>query len=185
MLEKIEFYNAPDGSVCVKSFEQPMFVYDMGDKRCRKITEEMIVLIRDLYPAAFAALSEIYSKSERNREYFEFKIVHRFIRCNFGEYDSLNYDIGSPGMMHVEDVRCPMRGECLFEGTICKPKLQTKLREREMEVARLLSEGMTQAEVADALGISIYTVARHVQNIKARLHLKHTHQIISYFHDKD
>lgn len=80
MLDSIEFYNCPDGSINVKPFDKPMFVFDQS---CRHIVEEMIVKIRDLFPQAFTALSEIYSKSERNRDYFEFKIVHRFIRWIF------------------------------------------------------------------------------------------------------
>nr|DAT55045.1 MAG TPA: Transcriptional regulatory protein RcsB factor, DNA BINDING PROTEIN.6A [Caudoviricetes sp.] len=33
--------------------------------------------------------------------------------------------------------------------------------------------------------ISVYTVSRHVGNIKARLHFKHTNQIIAHFKDQD
>ncbi len=182
MLERIEFYNCPDGSINIKPFEKPMFVYDQS---CRSITEEMIVMIRDLYPGAFAALSELYSKSERNKDFFEYKIVHRFIRCNFGEYDALNYDINNVGHFNVEDVKCPLRGECLFEGVICKPQLQTKLTARELEVAKLLAQGFSRQEVADELTISIYTVSRHIANIKARMHFRNIQQIISYFYGKD
>ena len=178
MLETIEFYNCPDGSINVKPFDKPMFVFDQS---CRHIVEEMIVKIRDLYPQAFTALSEIYSTSERNRDYFEFKIVHRFVRCNFGEYDALSYDISQSGAFNIEDVRCPMRGECLFEGVICKPKLQSQLSERESQVAELLAKGYSKQGVAEELNISIFTVSRHVANIKARLHLRHTNQIIAHF----
>lgn len=178
MLERIEFYNCPDGSVNIKPFDKPVQVFDMS---CRHITEEMIVLIRDLYPAAFAALSQMYSKCERNKDFFEFKIVHRFIRCNFGEYDALSYDIGHVGVFNIEDVRCPLRGECLHEGVICKPTLQTKLSPREKEVAELIAQGFSKQEVADELYISIYTVSRHIANIKARMHFRHTHQIASHF----
>lgn len=178
MLERIEFYNCPDGSVNVKPFDAPMFVYD---ESCKKITQEMIVLIRDLYPTAFNALSGLYSKSERNKDFFEFRIVHRFIRCNFGEYDALTYDINSVGEFNEEDVRCPLRGECLFEGLICKSPLKKELSPRETEVAHLLAQGYTRQEVADELNISIYTVTRHITNIKARLHLKTTNQIIAKF----
>ncbi|MBQ7851337.1 MAG: helix-turn-helix transcriptional regulator [Muribaculaceae bacterium] len=178
MLERIEFYNCPDGSVNIKPFGQPMFVYDESYK---KITQEMIVLIRDLYPAAFTALAELYSKSERNKDFFEFRIVHRFIRCNFGEYDALSYDINSVGELNMEDVRCPLRGECLFEGLICRCPMNTELSPRESEVAHLLAKGYSRQEVADELEISIYTVTRHITNIKARLHLKTTNQIIAKF----
>ena len=141
----------------------------------------MIVLIRDLYPAAFTALAELYSKSERNKDFFEFRIVHRFIRCNFGEYDALSYDINSVGELNMEDVRCPLRGECLFEGLICRSPMNTELSPRESEVAHLLAKGYSRQEVAYELEISIYTVTRHITNIKARLHLKTTNQIIAKF----
>ena len=182
MLERIEFYNCPDGSVNVKPFDEPLFVYDMS---CRHITEEMIVYIRDLYPEAFKALSELYSRSERNKEYFEYKIVHRFIRCNFGEYDALTYDINSIGQWNIEEVKCPMRGECLHEGVICKPTLLTKLSPRESEVAQLIAMGMSRQEVAEELTLSICTVNRHIANIKVRMHFRHTNQIIAHFNGKN
>lgn len=178
MLEKIEFYNCPDGSVIVKPFDKPMFVYEQS---CRKITEEMLIVIRDLYPTAFSALAELYSRSERNRDYYEYRIVHRFIRCNFGEYDALTFDISQTGDFYFEDVRCPMRGECLFEGVICKPALKTELTPRETEVAKMLSSGLSVQDISENLQISILTVRNHVQHIKARLRLKHTSQIISKF----
>lgn len=182
MLDRTEFYNCPDGSISVKPFGGAMYTLDIS---CRNIIEEMIVIIRDFYPAAFKALSELYSKSERNRDFYEYKIVHRFIRCNFGEYDALTFDIGADGGFNVEDVKCPLRGECLFEGCICKPQLQTKLSDREREVAIRLAKGMTRQEIADDLSISVYTVTRHIANIKFRMKFKHTNQIIMFFNGKD
>lgn len=181
MLERYEFFNSPDGTVYVKPFDKPMFVYDLD---CRQITDEMISLIRDLYPGAFTALSSLYSRSERNTDFYMFKIVHRFIRCNFGENDTLSFDINQVGAMNIEEVRCPLRGECIHEGLICKPVLQSKLSPREEEVGRLLATGLSNLEVAAELGISICTMHRHISNIKARLHLKNTNQIICYFHEK-
>lgn len=181
MLDRYEFFNSPDGTVYVKPFDKPMFVYDI---ECRQITNELIAYIRDLYPGSFTALSSLYSASERNKDYFMFKIVHRFIRCNFGENDTLSYDINQVGAMCFEEVRCPLRGECIYEGVICKPSLQSKLSSREEEVGRLLASGLSNIEAAGELGISICTIHRHIANIKARLHFKNTNQIISYFHEK-
>lgn len=181
MMERYEFFNSPDGTVYVKPFDKPMFVYD---EKCTQITNEIISYIRDLYPGAFAALSSIYSKNERNKDYFMFKIVNRFIRCNFGENDTLSYDISQSGTMCMEEVRCPLRGECVHEGIMCKPAIQSKLSPREEEVGRLLASGLSNIEVADELGISICTMHRHIANIKARLHFKNTNQIISFFHAK-
>lgn len=178
MLERIEFYTCPDGSINVKESGKPLYPYEQD---CRQLTEELIVLIRDLYPGAFSALSKLYEASERNRSLYEYRIVHRFIRCNFGEYDSLTFDVGNAGTFNFEEIRCPLRGECVFEGAICKPRLRTALTERELEVARLLSEGLGRAEVAEELGISAYTVNRHIAKIKARMHFRHTSQIVARF----
>lgn len=182
MTDRIEFYNTPDGSVCCKPEGKPMFVLD---ESCRKLIEEMIITIKELYPDAFKALSHLYSTSESNRWFYEFKIVHRFIRCNFGEYDALQNDVDAMGGFHMEQVKCPLRGECIHEGCICMPALQTTLSPREREVALLLGKGYDKLEVANEMQISVYTVNRHVQNIKARLRLKHTHQIVSLFKNQD
>lgn len=178
LLNSIEFYVSPDGAVNVKPFEGAVFVYS---EKHKEITDKMIIIIRDLYPEAYKALAEIYSKSERNRGLFEYKMVHRFIRCNFGEYDSLTYDISPLGQFNFEEVKCPLRGECINEGIICKPTLDATLSPRESEVAKLLAQGMSGPDIAAELSISVFTVNRHVANIKARMHFKNTRQIISHF----
>ena len=178
MIDKIEFYNAPDGSVCCKPEGKAMFILD---ESCRTLISEMIITIKELYPDAFKALSELYSAGERNRSYYEFRIVHRFIRCNFGEYDALHNDVDAMGNFNLEDVKCPLRGECRLEGCVCRPRLQTSLSPREQEVAVLLGKGYDKIEVANELEISVFTVARHIANIKARLHFRHTNQIIAHF----
>lgn len=174
MLTNIEFYIGPDGSVNIKPLNEPMYVYE---QKCRNITDEMIVLIRDLYPKAFAALSKIYSSTERNKDLYEYKIVHRFIRCNLGEYDALSFDINHNGAINLEMVKCPLRGECVHECVICRPELNSVLSAREQEVAELLGKGLNRQEIADELYISAYTVSRHIDNIKARLGIKSTQQI--------
>ncbi len=174
----IKFYVSPDGEVYVKPVEESIYVYSEG---CKAITQKVISIIRDLYPDAYKALAELYSKSERNKSLFEYKMAHRFIRCNFGELDSLTYDITPEGKFNFEEVRCPLRGECINEGRICKPKLETKLSSREEDVAELLTEGLSGPEIAKELSISVCTVNRHLSNIKSRLRLKSTRQIIAYF----
>lgn len=178
MIDNIEFYNSPDGTICVKPDGKPMYILDESH---RPIIQEILASIRELYPDAFKALSELYSRSESNPSFFEYRIASRFIRCNFGEYDALSKDVDSMGTMHLEDVRCPLRGECLMEGRICRPVLQTSLSNREKEVARLYAKGYDRMRIANELNISFYTVIRHLSNIKARLRLKHANQIISLF----
>lgn len=174
----IEFYNTPDGQVCCKPLNQPMFILNESDS---DIIAEMLTDIQELYPAAFAALAGLYSRSQLNRTYYHYKIVHRFIRCNFGEYDALSMDVNATGNFRMEDVKCPLRGECPFERVVCHPTLNTKLSTREEQVAKLLAEGNTSEEIGEELHISPWTVKRHIANIKTRLKLAHTHQIIAKF----
>lgn len=52
------------------------------------------------------------------------------------------------------------------------PKLVGELSKREVEVLRLLGDGLTNAEIAARLYISSKTVATHVGNVYAKLHLR-------------
>lgn len=86
-ITNIEFYNTPEGDVMMKEFGQPAVVLKDSD---RPTIEYMLSVIRDRYPKAHARLMQLYSASTMNRWHYEFRVVHRFIRCNFGEYDQYN-----------------------------------------------------------------------------------------------
>lgn len=178
MIRNIEFYNTPDGNIAVKPEHAAMFYLT---EKHTDIISEMLTMISELYPQTFQELSELYSKSIRNKAYFEYRIVHRFIRCNFGEYDALNQDIDHRGIFHFEHVRCPLRGECRLEGIVCSPKVNSKLSEREKEVLRLLSEGDDNREIADKLEISPNTVKNHIMRMKIRLGLESKLQLVAYY----
>ena len=60
------------------------------------------------------------------------------------------------------------------------PKLVGDLTKREVEVLRLLGEGLTNAEIAARLFISTKTVATHVGNIFAKLHLRNRAEAAAY-----
>jgi NarL family two-component system response regulator LiaR len=51
------------------------------------------------------------------------------------------------------------------------PHLLTHLSERELEVLRLIANGLSNAAIAEQLTISEKTVKKHVSNILAKLHL--------------
>lgn len=179
-MESIEFYNTPEGDVMYKPIGKP--VQELTPES-RDIIEEMLDVIKNRYPQAIKALCELYTASEMNRKVYEFNIVSRFCRCNFGEYDAHTPDIDADGFFHFEEVKCPLRGECRMEGAICKPKLDSKLTDRELQIIELISKGFRAREIADRLYISVKTVQRHRENIKAKLQMRSLAQVSAYYHE--
>ena len=49
------------------------------------------------------------------------------------------------------------------------PQPETALTAREVEVLRLVARGLTDAEIAEQLVLSVHTVHRHIANIRTRL----------------
>lgn len=178
-LSNIEFYNTPSGEVMSQTLGESPRVLKVDD---REFIDEMLSIIRDRYSKAYNQLLKIYSAGALNKYYNRYKIVHHFIRCNFGEYDQLSYDINSFGLFVFEEVKCPMRGHCPHQGIICRPEVDTHLSDREMDVYRRLAMHIDIEDIADELSISKFTVIRHRENIKARLNLKSMPELITYWH---
>jgi len=55
-----------------------------------------------------------------------------------------------------------------------------ELTSRQRQVLTLIAEGMTNADIAEHLAISVKTVARHRENIMARLNLHSRAELIKY-----
>ena len=62
------------------------------------------------------------------------------------------------------------------------PARHDRLTEREVEVLRLLAAGRTNAEIAQALVLSVFTVERHVANIYTKLGVRGRPAAIAYAH---
>jgi len=60
------------------------------------------------------------------------------------------------------------------------PPTEEPLTEREMEVLRLVAQGLTNQEIAESLVIGVGTVRTHVSNILAKLHLANRTQAALY-----
>ncbi len=60
------------------------------------------------------------------------------------------------------------------------PPTEDPLTGREMDVLRLVAEGQTNAEIAEALVIGVGTVRTHVSNILGKLHLANRTQAALY-----
>jgi Response regulator containing a CheY-like receiver domain and an HTH DNA-binding domain len=154
-----EFYTTPEGEVSVKT---ETGTHELSPNADKAFVISFDKLIEEFYSQAHAALQEVYRSSLLNVSYFKFLGVRRFIKCNFGSFDNVVDFDGKD--LHFEFVKCPLRGECKFDGVICNPHFQHALSEREAEVMKLQCSGLTDAEIADKLFISMVTVANHRKN---------------------
>jgi DNA-binding NarL/FixJ family response regulator len=64
--------------------------------------------------------------------------------------------------------------------TTAEPEHQAELSEREIEVMRLVAEGMDNAAIAEVLYISPQTVKNHISNILAKLQMENRIQAAVY-----
>ena len=60
------------------------------------------------------------------------------------------------------------------------PAGETQLTPREMEILRLMAQGMSNAELADTLLVSENTLKTHVKNILGKLHIKNRREAAAY-----
>ena len=163
-LSNIEFFTDPRGNVMIADGEG-VHTFTQEDV---KLTGEMFARIEEEYPEAFKALNEASAKARANVLYYRYLCVSRFIRCNFGIYDS-RADIGADGAFKLEEVQCPMRCECKYAGIICNAKRSTRLTQRQQEVMRLMCEGTPRDEIAEQLYISVETVKTTKRNAFAKV----------------
>ena len=174
-MEAIEFY-LWDGKVRYR-IDGTEHELVQGD---REIIEFVLETLHKFFPDALESVNEECSASKANKRYYDFRRVDLFIRCNFAEHDTLNFDIAQ-GLMHFEDVKCPKRGICKQEGRICKPKMKVLVPSEEGKVAALYSKGLTADEIAGILKKSIKTVMNQLNSVTKRLKLNRTRDLIKVF----
>lgn len=176
-MKEIEFMNRDDGQVIM------MTESDMTElNENSEIVEELYQSIAVNYPWAFNALSVHYAASELNKPHYRFLIVRRFVRCNFGNYDTKDWDINN-GQWKLEKVSCPLRGECKLEGVVCGARFCFGLSTREQEIISLSADGHTAKDIANILCISEWTVSTHCRNILAKVNAKNIKQVITWYNE--
>ncbi|WP_145019734.1 response regulator transcription factor [Paenibacillus sp. Y412MC10] len=107
---------------------------------------------------------------------------HIFPALRAGALSYILKDI-EPGRL-VETVRQSLRGESMMHPRVAARVVQeirdsrredaspfAELSDRELEVLRLIAEGLSNAEIAEKLIISEKTVKGHVSNILSKLHM--------------
>lgn len=172
-MEKLEFFVNTDGKVMIDEYGVGIREYTISD---RDFSRKMLELISVQYPGAKDALDKLYESSRLNPPYYDYVRVHRFIRCNMGKLDGLSWDVNG-GVLHLEEVDCPLRCECSLQGVVCKPK-PFGLTEREAEVATMISSGMSYDEVSAELRIEHSTIKNILQKARKRLHLNSTKSLV-------
>lgn len=174
-MERVEFF-VIGGQTCIRrnDVSKPLTPSD------RDAVEFMLARMQESFPKALERLQEWAEESKPNKRFFEFRIVDRFIRCNFGEADFLYSDI-EDGMFHFEEVKCPLRGICKDEKVICKPTYNVPVTKEESRAAVLYSRGLTANEIAKVLGKGVKTVKNQLGNAAKRLGLKRTRDLIKIF----
>lgn len=83
---------------------------------------------------------------------------------------------GKPSMS--ADIACKLMLELQRPSDL--PPTEEPLTEREMDVLRLVAQGLTNQEIAKSLVIGVGTVRTHVSNILAKLHLANRTQAALY-----
>lgn len=149
----------------------------MADGSTSKVTEKDVELARvvddmisTFYPEAYKMLKEMYKSSSSNILYHRFRIVSRFIRCNLSNLDHVP-DISADGSLNLESVPCPLRGECRYDGIICRPSFDHSMSPAELRIMEPLYHGSSEQEIADSQCLSILTVRTHIRNALRRLDL--------------
>lgn len=172
-MKQIEFFITPEGKIMVQEQSSGLYEYNAD---CKELVQYVKGIIEFQFPDAFEALEKLYERSKPNKAYFDYLVTHRFIRCNFGKFDGLSYDIDD-GIMHIEEVQCPIVCECPYRGIICKPKV-LGLTDRQKEIARMSASGHTHEEIAAKLGISCSCIKNVLYRIKNRFRLKSSKEIV-------
>ena len=178
---RLEFYIF-EGELWCKSDDGRNQIVD----ECQtELIKSMLDEIRECYPLAYKALAKEYEKSSLNIPYYQYLVVRRFCKCNFGKLDGTKPDVDRTGKFNFEKVDCPLRGECRFEGVICSPKFNSKLSDAELRVMKLIYQGASKEEIAEQLYISPYTVKNHIKSAYLKLGIHEKSEFIRYANESN
>jgi len=144
-----------------------------------EVIDGMIEIMSTFYPKAYEALCEAYNGCALNKWYYRFRVVMRFIRCNFAQLDNVP-DVSGAGRYAFEFVPCPLRGECKLECVVCRPEFDHKLSSAELPVMRLWFDGYDEKFIADKLYLSPHTVHNHIRHAYQRTNTHSRSEFVRY-----
>jgi len=144
-----------------------------------EIIDGMIEILSTFYPKAYDALCDTYKGCALNKRYYRFRIVMRFIRCNFAQLDNVP-DISDTSDCAFEFVPCPLRGECKLDCVVCRPEFDHKLSASEFPVMRLWYQGKDVKYIADQLCLSPHTIHNHIRHAYQRTDTHTRSEFVKY-----
>ncbi|WP_189583630.1 LuxR C-terminal-related transcriptional regulator [Mongoliitalea lutea] len=139
------------------------------------------VILADIekHPKALACLVEADIVEED-------EMISQYIRCRYSALDN-DPDMINGKLQASEYVDCQLRGTCPYEGRLCdllKAPYGT-LTKREIEVLRLIPEGLLDKEIGDQLGISILTVGVYMKNLREKTGCKNKAELVRFAYLKN
>lgn len=111
-------------------------------------------------------------------------MIIQYIKCRYSVLDN-DPDVVNRVLQDTEYVSCELRGSCPFEGKLCELFKAPfgVLTHREIQVLRLIAEGLLDKEIADQLGVSSLTVPVHTRNLRTKIGARNRSELIRFAYD--
>lgn len=113
-------------------------------------------------------------------------MVEQYVKCRYSALDN-EADMVAGILQKPEFTDCNLRGSCPYEGRLCellKAPFGT-LTHREIEVLRLIPEGLLDKEIADQLSISPLTVGVYMKSIREKTGAKNKAELVRFAFQKN
>ncbi|MGJ1368215.1 response regulator transcription factor [Sphingobacterium spiritivorum] len=148
-----------------------------------EIPQNILEIIADDMAANPEAVKALKDWNIHNAE----EMLKQYTFCRFGGFDN-EPDIDSDAQIsYTEYFDCGMRGQCKYEGKICATIKVANgvLTKQELQVLKLVAEGLLNKEIAERLNISEHTVNSHNQNIQQKGNFNRKFEMIAFAKDKN
>lgn len=116
----------------------------------------------------------------------EDEMIEQYVKCRYSALDN-EPDMIAGVMQQSEYVECALRGSCPYEGRLCEllKAAHGTLTHREIEVLRLIPEGLLDKEIGDKLGISPLTVMVYMKNLREKTGYKNKAELVRFAFEKN
>ncbi|WP_162343193.1 response regulator transcription factor [Cyclobacterium salsum] len=141
--------------------------------------KESILQDMQKHPSAVQALVDADFVTEE-------EMVVQYIKCRYSALDN-QPDMIEGRLQDTEYVDCSLRGSCPFEGRLCELLAARYgiLTPREIEVLKLIPEGLLDKEIADKMGISVLTVGVYMKNLREKTGYKNKAELVRFAFEKN